>query len=164
MCLYVSFRFELYERNHGRGRTDKEYSIRLSLSEGAHSSNVLDSALDARHSLNVQPRKYVFTSTLYLFAIEADCAITHRKLTQHLPYSLVIERLSKHFGRAVEVRFALRRSDAVNSSVLCCIGRRYGQGNAPRAHRTSHFTRQRWQHGRCVKHLGCFVCLLHMIR
>ena len=71
--------FELYERNHGRGKSDKEYSIKLSLSEGAHSSNVLDSALDARHSLNVQPR---------------------RKLTQHLPYALVIERLSKHFGRA----------------------------------------------------------------
>ena len=71
-------RFELYERNHGRGKSDKEYSIKLSLSEGAHSSNVLDSALDARHSLNVQPR---------------------RKLTQHLSYPLVIERLSKHFGR-----------------------------------------------------------------
>ncbi|KAF9462620.1 histidine phosphatase superfamily-domain-containing protein [Collybia nuda] len=70
--------FELYERNHGRGKSDKEYSIRLSLSEGAHSSNVLDSTLDARHSLNVQPR---------------------RKLTQHLPYSLVIEKLSKHFSR-----------------------------------------------------------------
>ncbi len=76
-------RFELYERNHGRGKSDKEYSIKLSLSEGAHSSNVLDSALDARHSLNVQPR---------------------RKLTQHLPYSLVIERLSKHFGRVSDVR------------------------------------------------------------
>ena len=73
---------ELYERNHGRGKSDKEYSIRLSLSEGAHSSNVLDSALDARHSLNVQPR---------------------RKLTQHLPYSLVIEKLSKHFGRVLDV-------------------------------------------------------------
>ncbi|KIJ56779.1 hypothetical protein M422DRAFT_238381 [Sphaerobolus stellatus SS14] len=70
--------FELYERNGGRGKSDKEYSIRLSLSEGAHSSNVLDSALDARHALNVQPR---------------------RKLTQHLDYSLVIEKLSKHFGR-----------------------------------------------------------------
>lgn len=78
-----SRRFELYERNHGRGKSDKEYSIKLSLSEGAHSSNVLDSALDARHSLNVQPR---------------------RKLTQHLPYSLVIERLSKHFGRVSDVR------------------------------------------------------------
>ncbi|KAJ3567499.1 hypothetical protein NP233_g6323 [Leucocoprinus birnbaumii] len=73
--------FELYERNHGRGKTDKEYSIRLSLSEGAHSSNVLDSTLDARHSLNVQPR---------------------RKLTQHLPYSLVIEKLSKHFHRMTD--------------------------------------------------------------
>ncbi|TFK55682.1 hypothetical protein OE88DRAFT_1731344 [Heliocybe sulcata] len=75
-CSHITF--ELYERNHGRGKSDKEYSIRLSLSEGAHSSNVLDSALDARHSLNVQPR---------------------RKLTQHLSYSLVIEKLSKHFGR-----------------------------------------------------------------
>ncbi|KAI9513349.1 cortical actin cytoskeleton protein asp1 [Russula earlei] len=73
--------FELYERNHGRGKSDKEYSIKISLSEGAHSSNVLDSALDARHSLNVQQR---------------------RKLTQHLPYSLVIEKLSKHFGRTQE--------------------------------------------------------------
>ncbi|KAI0736151.1 histidine phosphatase superfamily-domain-containing protein [Fomitopsis betulina] len=77
-CSHITF--ELYERNHGRGKSDKEYSIRLSLSEGAHSSNVLDSALDARHSLNVQPR---------------------RKLTQHLPYSLVIEKLSKHFHRHI---------------------------------------------------------------
>jgi len=53
----------------------------LSLSEGAHSSNVLDSTLDARHSLNVQPR---------------------RKLTQHLPYSVVIEKLSKHFHRLTD--------------------------------------------------------------
>lgn len=50
--------FELYERNHGRGKSDKEYSIKISLSEGAHSSNVLDSTLDARHSLNVMPKRY----------------------------------------------------------------------------------------------------------
>ncbi|KAF8175383.1 cortical actin cytoskeleton protein asp1 [Pholiota molesta] len=80
--------FELYERNHGRGNSDKEYSIRLSLSEGAHSSNVLDSTLDARHSLNVQPR---------------------RKLTQHLPYSLVIEKLSKHFNRLTEMAVFIGR-------------------------------------------------------
>ncbi|KAH9965885.1 histidine phosphatase superfamily-domain-containing protein [Russula dissimulans] len=73
--------YALYERNYGRGKSDKEYSIKISLSEGAHSSNVLDSALDARHSLNVQQR---------------------RKLTQHLPYNLVIEKLSKHFGRTQE--------------------------------------------------------------
>ncbi len=78
--------FELYERNHGRGKSDKEYSIKISLSEGAHSSNVLDSTLDARHSLNVQSRK---------------------KLTQHLPYSLVIEKLSKHFHRLSEVCVAI---------------------------------------------------------
>ncbi|KAJ7180047.1 cortical actin cytoskeleton protein asp1 [Mycena crocata] len=78
-CSHITF--ELYERNHGRGKSDKEYSIKLSLSEGAHSSNVLDSTLDARHSLNVQARK---------------------KLTQHLPYTLVIEKLSKHFGRLTD--------------------------------------------------------------
>ncbi|KAI0304039.1 cortical actin cytoskeleton protein asp1 [Russula brevipes] len=49
--------YALYERNHGRGKSDKEYSIKISLSEGAHSSNVLDSALDARHSLNVHQRR-----------------------------------------------------------------------------------------------------------
>ncbi|KAH6914927.1 cortical actin cytoskeleton protein asp1, partial [Coprinopsis sp. MPI-PUGE-AT-0042] len=79
-CSHITF--ELYERNHGRGKSDKEYSIKISLSEGAHSSNVLDSTLDARHSLNVQPR---------------------RKLTQHIPYSLVIEKLSKHFHRLEEI-------------------------------------------------------------
>ena len=61
--LTALFRFELYERNYGRSKSDKEYSIKLSLSEGAHSSNVLDSALDARHSLNVQQRRLVYTYT-----------------------------------------------------------------------------------------------------
>ncbi|KAJ7074003.1 cortical actin cytoskeleton protein asp1 [Mycena amicta] len=92
--------FELYERNHGRGMSDKEYSIKLSLSEGAHSSNVLDSTLDARHSLNVQARK---------------------KLTQHLPYSLVIEKLSKHFHRMPEdndTDFETIKPDAAVLSVV----------------------------------------------
>jgi inositol hexakisphosphate/diphosphoinositol-pentakisphosphate kinase len=57
--------FELYERNRGRGNSDKEYSIRISLSEGAHSSNVLDSTLDARHSMNVQPRRYVILNRIW---------------------------------------------------------------------------------------------------
>lgn len=30
-----------------------------------------------------------------------------RKLTQHLPYSLVMEKLSKHFGRQIGVRFVI---------------------------------------------------------
>ncbi|KAG8865267.1 hypothetical protein FRB96_000157 [Tulasnella sp. 330] len=76
--------FELYERSGHHSKTDKEYSIRLSISEGAHSSNVLDSALDARHALSVKPR---------------------RRLTQHLDYSLVIEKLSKHFDRVPVVRY-----------------------------------------------------------
>ncbi|KAG8745708.1 hypothetical protein FRC10_007188 [Ceratobasidium sp. 414] len=76
--------FELYERIGGRGgRSDKEYSIRLALSEGAHSSNVLDSALDARHSLNVKQKRFAAS----------------KKLTQHIPYNLVIDKLSKHFHR-----------------------------------------------------------------
>ncbi|KAK7696000.1 hypothetical protein QCA50_000640 [Cerrena zonata] len=91
-CSHIQF--ELYERNFGRGKSDKEYSIRISLSEGAHSSNVLDSALDARHSLNVQPR---------------------RKLTQHLPYSLVVEKLSKHFNRVDDVSSPLKFT---NSEIL----------------------------------------------
>ncbi|KAI9455533.1 histidine phosphatase superfamily-domain-containing protein [Boletus coccyginus] len=78
VSLFFCHSFELYERNFGRSNSDKEYSIKLFVSEGAHSSNVLDSVLDARHFLNVQPP---------------------RKLTQHLPYNLVIEKLSKHFGR-----------------------------------------------------------------
>ncbi|KAG5634473.1 hypothetical protein H0H81_001830 [Sphagnurus paluster] len=96
-CSHITF--ELYERNHGRGKSDKEYSIRLSLSEGAHSSNVLDSTLDARHSLNVQPR---------------------RKLTQHLPYSLVIEKLSKHFKRLKDGddRFALFETIEARSAAI----------------------------------------------
>ncbi|KAF7324800.1 Inositol hexakisphosphate and diphosphoinositol-pentakisphosphate kinase [Mycena kentingensis (nom. inval.)] len=99
-----SITFELYERNHGRGMSDKEYSIKLSLSEGAHSSNVLDSTLDARHSLNVQARK---------------------KLTQHLPYSLVIEKLSKHFHRMAEDDtddFETIKPDPVLASLIATNG------------------------------------------
>ena len=33
-----------------------------------------------------------------------DESASYRKLTQHLPYPLVIERLSKHFNRTFEVR------------------------------------------------------------
>jgi len=79
-CSHLTF--ELYERGTGSSKSDKEFAIRLALSEGAHSSNVLDSAIDARHALNVQGRK---------------------RLTSHLSYSLVMEKLSKHFARVPEV-------------------------------------------------------------
>jgi hypothetical protein len=60
-------RFELYERGIGTSKSDKEFAIRLSLSEGAHSSNVLDSAIDAKHALNVQTRKYaIILADLYV--------------------------------------------------------------------------------------------------
>jgi inositol hexakisphosphate/diphosphoinositol-pentakisphosphate kinase len=71
--LTFSPRFELYERIGGRGgRSDKEYSIRLSLSEGAHSSNVLDSALDARHSLNVKQKRQVVTKSTAKLTVTDD--------------------------------------------------------------------------------------------
>lgn len=90
--------FELYERGTSTSKSDKEFAIRLSLSEGAHSSNVLDSAIDARHALNVQGRKCVpLMSRLY------PPKSLHRRLTDHLAYSLVLEKLSKHFGRVPEV-------------------------------------------------------------
>jgi hypothetical protein len=46
--------FEVYERSKGDG--PKELSVRVSLSEGAHSA-VLDASLDAKHALQVQPRR-----------------------------------------------------------------------------------------------------------
>jgi len=79
-CSHLTF--ELYERGIGTSKSDKEFAIRLSLSEGAHSLNVLDSAIDAKHALNVQTRK---------------------RLTDHLEYGLVIEKFSKHFARVPEV-------------------------------------------------------------
>ena len=46
-------RFEVYERMKGE---QKELSVRVTLSEGAHSA-VLDASLDAKHALQVQPRR-----------------------------------------------------------------------------------------------------------
>ncbi|CAG8647839.1 11735_t:CDS:2 [Funneliformis caledonium] len=48
--------FELYERHRGLSG-DKEYSLRVAFSPGAHDPNILDLRLDARHCLNVAPRK-----------------------------------------------------------------------------------------------------------
>ncbi|PKY42739.1 cortical actin cytoskeleton protein asp1 [Rhizophagus irregularis] len=47
--------FELYERHRGLSG-DKEYSLRVAFSPGAHDPNILDLRLDARHCLNVAPR------------------------------------------------------------------------------------------------------------
>ncbi len=53
-CSNISF--ELYERHSGgTGTGQKDYSIRLSVSEGAHSPAVLDSAVDAVSRLAGRP-------------------------------------------------------------------------------------------------------------
>lgn len=54
--------FELYERTTGAADAKKEFSIGISISEGAHSPAVLDSSVDARHSLNVQARRKLTSS------------------------------------------------------------------------------------------------------
>ncbi|RUS15211.1 inositol hexakisphosphate kinase/inositol pyrophosphate synthase [Endogone sp. FLAS-F59071] len=48
--------FELYERNRTIGG-DKEYSLRVGFSPGAHDPNILDLQMDAKHCLSVAPRK-----------------------------------------------------------------------------------------------------------
>jgi inositol hexakisphosphate/diphosphoinositol-pentakisphosphate kinase len=67
---------ELWEKTTSKGA--KDFSVRLSISEGAHSPAVLDSSVDARHSLTVQPRK---------------------KLTSHVDFDLAYQCFSKHFSK-----------------------------------------------------------------
>lgn len=73
-----SITFELYERVTGSG--SKDHSIRIAVSEGAHSSALLDSSVDVRHTLTVQPR---------------------RKITTHVPFDQATAALSKHFNRGL---------------------------------------------------------------
>lgn len=78
-CSHITI--ELWEKSSQRdGKTHKDFSIRLSISEGAHSPAVLDSNVDARHSLTVQPR---------------------RKLTSHVDWALAEKCLVKHFGKGL---------------------------------------------------------------
>ncbi|WVR07463.1 hypothetical protein IAU60_004504 [Kwoniella sp. DSM 27419] len=73
---------ELWEKSSGNASTrgQKDFSIRLSISEGAHSPAVLDSNVDARHSLTVQPRK---------------------KLSSHIDFEQARQCFSKHFSRGL---------------------------------------------------------------
>ncbi|KAI8084075.1 histidine phosphatase superfamily-domain-containing protein [Gilbertella persicaria] len=48
--------FELYERNR-QSVLDKEYSLRIGFSSGAHYDSVLDLRMDAEHCLKVAPRR-----------------------------------------------------------------------------------------------------------
>ncbi|KWU46984.1 inositol pyrophosphate synthase [Rhodotorula sp. JG-1b] len=74
---YVSF--EVYERSKS---SSKELSVRVTLSEGAHSA-VLDASLDAKHALQVQPR---------------------RALTDYISLPRVIEILRRHSKKADEMK------------------------------------------------------------
>ncbi|GAA6040194.1 hypothetical protein JCM8097_004177 [Rhodosporidiobolus ruineniae] len=74
---YISF--EVYERMKG---DNKELSVRVTLSEGAHSA-VLDASLDAKHALQVQPR---------------------RALTDYISLDRVIEILKRHSKKAEEMK------------------------------------------------------------
>lgn len=52
---YLSYiTFEIYERLNNAG--EKQFSVRISLCEGAHAFP-LDVNLDAKHALQVQPRR-----------------------------------------------------------------------------------------------------------
>ncbi|CED82972.1 actin cytoskeleton organization and biogenesis-related protein [Phaffia rhodozyma] len=71
--------FELYERSYPEEQR-KDFSLSIAISEGAHSPAVLDSSVDARHSLNVQARK---------------------KLTSHIPYEQAMTALKRYEGKAI---------------------------------------------------------------
>lgn len=72
-----SITFEVYQRTK---QDNKELAVRVSLSEGAHSA-VLDASLDAKHALQVQPR---------------------RALTDYIGLDKVIEILGRHSKKAEE--------------------------------------------------------------
>lgn len=56
ILVLTQITFELYERNRHDG-TEKEYSLRIAFSPGAHYDSVLDLHMDAEHCLKVAPRK-----------------------------------------------------------------------------------------------------------
>ncbi|CAG8845562.1 4242_t:CDS:2, partial [Racocetra persica] len=77
--------FELYERHRGlSGDKDKEYSLRVAFSPGAHDPNILDLQLDARHCMIVAPRKNL-TDHLPL-----DEALSYYKTKVYSPPASVI--------------------------------------------------------------------------
>ncbi|EGF81043.1 hypothetical protein BATDEDRAFT_35026 [Batrachochytrium dendrobatidis JAM81] len=55
--------FELYERHGGNTEAtsdgQREYSLRIAFSAGAHDSNLIDLHLDRKHSLSVAPRRWI---------------------------------------------------------------------------------------------------------
>ena len=50
--------FELYERSAGSDGV-AEFSLRIGFSPGAHDPNLIELQLDSKHSMSVQPRKWL---------------------------------------------------------------------------------------------------------
>ncbi|KAJ3031864.1 UNVERIFIED_CONTAM: hypothetical protein HDU68_011623 [Siphonaria sp. JEL0065] len=63
--------FELHERKRGLETEDREYSLRIAFSPGAHDPNLMDMHFDTKHSLSVAPRKWISDH------ISLDEALTH---------------------------------------------------------------------------------------
>ncbi|KAI8378714.1 histidine phosphatase superfamily-domain-containing protein [Choanephora cucurbitarum] len=72
--------FELYERNRNNG-SDKEYSLRIAFSPGAHYDSVLDLHMDAEHCLKVAPRKNLIPH-LSLDEVMAFCQASYLNIPE----------------------------------------------------------------------------------
>lgn len=108
---YMSYiTFEVYERS--KDDEKKELAVRISLSEGAHSA-VLDSSLDAKHALQVQPRRKltgmyskIHAQTIYPSACRSILICLVARRIDYIPLDVVIEvltRHSKYAGRALHI-------------------------------------------------------------
>ncbi len=112
---YISF--EVYERS--KDDEKKELAVRLSLSEGAHSA-VLDSSLDAKHALQVQPRRKLtgqsFHSCFHRQWRELTCGISNSEV-EYVPLDSVIEILERHSKFAAE-KFMQRSTTAFEGLLI----------------------------------------------
>ncbi|GAA6053816.1 hypothetical protein JCM3770_003050 [Rhodotorula araucariae] len=108
---YISF--EVYERMKG---DHKELSVRVTLSEGAHSA-VLDASLDAKHALQVQPR---------------------RALTDYISLDRVIAILQRHSVKAANLN--LTKSTTKLEGFLPVEGDELFHGARPQLEQIREFT------------------------
>lgn len=90
---YMSYiTFEVYERSKA---DSKELAVRISLSEGAHSA-VLDASLDAKHALQVQPRRALTGTLLSLRPTQGRWRCSISASADYMSLDLAIEMLGRH--------------------------------------------------------------------